>query len=249
MSLFFPGKPSWSQDYVFDYWDGEPTFHQNVPFKFPEILPSGGVAKFPRHILFMVNSGGWICLALSRYRRIFELIHNNTYENTLSSWLPGKDWDLSSETLYLSYRREISSFGWLQISGGTYSDKARIEANPSLSIITGGDDWVGNSLLNKDRYSETSTTAVVKAKVDLGSTLSIVKLAILYEAEKVYGTVGWSLEYSPDDTVWTTIKSGTSAEMDVVSVANISARYVRLTLAGDGTNASIFNLFKLWAWV
>jgi len=246
MSLFFPRKPDWGQDYVFDYWQDET--HQFIPYDFSKILPSDGVADFLHHVCFMVSVGGWFAMFLSGYRMIIDLIHNNTYENTLVYWAPLKGWDLSKEIMYLSCRKEIAGLGWMRIYSPTLSDKARRLANTSLSVVTGKNEWVGNSLLIKDRYTEVSTTAVEKAKVDLGSLLSITKLAILYQAEKVYGTVGWSLEYSPDDVNWTVIKSGTSAEMFVVYVENISARYVRLTLAGDGTNSSIFNLFKLWTW-
>jgi len=247
MSLFFPDKPDWSQDYVFDYWEKES--HLAIPWDFSKILPSGGTAKFPKNILFQVANGGYLFLSLSDYRRVIDLQHNQTYGNSASLWVPLKDWDITSEILYLYYSGSVASLGWLRLNGGTYTDKARRLANPSLSVVEGEDDWVGNSALCKDRYEEPSATAILRSKIDFGSVLTIVRLAILYESVIIYGTTGFSLEYSGDDVAWTVIKSGTSLVKEVVNVDNISARYVRLTLAGDGTNASIFHLFKLWAWV
>jgi len=145
-------------------------------------------------------------------------------------------------------------YGVFRISHATYANKALISQGATLMVPTDTRERAWHVIENilpgyycfyKD---ETSTTAVETLKVDLGASYTLARASLGMNIDTNYGSV--SFEYSADDVTYTVIASWAAGETGIVFpyVDNVSARYLRVTQAGDGTSATRVNFYKMFAW-
>jgi len=145
-------------------------------------------------------------------------------------------------------------YGNFRISNPTYANKALISQGatpiePSPDTISAHRIY-GNLLPAQYSHigSVTATAPAETMKVDLGAIYTLARASVGMWIYANYGSV--SFEYSTDDVTYTVIESWAAGETGIVFpyADNISARYLRVTQAGDGTNATNVRFYKLFAW-
>ena len=137
--------------------------------------------------------------------------------------------------------------GMLKVFHPTLRDKAKLREG--ATAIVGGNEFLNPALLFRRDYSMTTTGDNEVSKVDLGSVYDVKKFSLTLAVEVSYG-VGCKIWRSTDGTTWTQIPATLPiGELTTVVVENVSMRYFRITLGGDGTNASFIRVFSVFAFV
>jgi len=237
----FPSEPDWTKDYGIDW---NLTASAELLYDFSKILPASGEAKFLSHILFIASSDGWGKLKLDDID-IMRLDVASPEHPTAQCWMPLKDFSVSASKLTIAGSAYLSGFGWLRIDGkDTLLNRAL--AKNGAEVLLGGTGVISNSLGSPDQYWETGTTDVDKWKIDLKASYTLTRLAICHQPAYIYGT--WKIFYSTDDVAYTELISGTATGARTDSFDNITARYIKGSLSGDGTSTSYWYIGKVFAW-
>jgi len=129
------------------------------------------------------------------------------------------------------------------------------------SVTVGNTRPINDVINSAGSASYTSSTSFVEvSKIDLGSVMTIEKLAAVIGAytTNAADTAEVKAQYSTDGVAWTDIETGKtttatsigSANSWTVAVENVSARYVKVIVrnAGTGTYNVYGYAFKFFAW-
>jgi len=250
-------------DFTRDYWVMGPSYSF---FCFPRMVPTGGSAKF----LYLAIAATYHTLAGSIRRRYWNppvsvsySLGNLIYAGSLyySSggvgllsirYLVDHEFmdDPEQVLWYFELEDGCTPIGVFCIQHDTYKNKALFSQGaaiitPSPPSAAGAtiDNVLGGGAAG---FEVVDTTPLEVYKVDLKSVYDLVLVAL---AAFVYPNYNIAIfEYSTDDVSYTTIDSTTATGNWIPRAENIRARYFRIRVAGDGTNATRIYPKKLFAW-